>query len=208
MNVIDRLASSLGRKDQAPNLALASNIAKQANYQAIEQLVEALLGQRRVVQNDCIKVLYEIGEIRPELISGHLDTFVTLLSHKNNRLQWGAMTALYVIAPTAQRAVFQNIAPIVAAADAGSVITRDYAVKILTFLASQSKYTKVASKLLVDQLMRSPLNQLPLYAEGAVSIIRDSNKKAILKALRSRLISMESKSKRERLERSIGQITH
>ena len=45
------------------------------------------------MQNDCIKV-YEVSEISAALIADYANNFIALLDHKNNRLQWGAMTVI------------------------------------------------------------------------------------------------------------------
>ena len=94
MTVIDKLASSLGRRDEIPNQELAKQIADTGDKKAVKELVENLASKNKHIQNDCIKTLYEIGNLKPSLISVHANNFLQLLEHKNNRLQWGAMTAL------------------------------------------------------------------------------------------------------------------
>ena len=96
MSVIDKLASSLGRRDEVPNQELAKEIVLSQDVEAVKVLVENL-SNKKAIQNDCVKVLYEIGERAPKLISKHIDEFIAHLTSKNNRLQWGAMTALGTI---------------------------------------------------------------------------------------------------------------
>jgi len=69
MSVIDRLASSLGRRDSVPNQELAQELSKTKNADEIRELIENLNNKDRKIQSDCIKVLYEIGYIAPELIA-------------------------------------------------------------------------------------------------------------------------------------------
>src|SRR6476661_5896203 len=97
MSILNKLASALGRRDETPNTALAKQVAAKKDKVAIQELVDNLSNKSKDIQNDCIKVLYEIGEIDPSLIAQYINEFVSLLSHKNNRLQWGAMTALSTI---------------------------------------------------------------------------------------------------------------
>src|SRR5882757_2998530 len=98
MSILNKLATSLKRRDEVPNQVLAAEIAAKNNKVAIKELIDNLSNKSKDIQHDCIKVLYEAGERKPELITGYLKTFLELLHHKNNRLQWGAMTALHAIA--------------------------------------------------------------------------------------------------------------
>lgn len=95
--IIDQLACSLGRRDEVPNQELARNIVKRKDKNAVKELVQHLQNKDKAIRNDCIKVLYEIGETEPALISSFANNFIELLDHKDNRMQWGAMTALSAV---------------------------------------------------------------------------------------------------------------
>src|SRR5690348_16122986 len=97
MSIIPQLASSLNRRDEEPNIELAKQIVSKNDTKAVEEVIENLSCKKRNIQNDCIKVIYEIGERKPGLISKYINVFLELLKSKNNRLQWGAMTALNTI---------------------------------------------------------------------------------------------------------------
>ena len=94
MSILGKLASSLNRRDEVPNQELAKQIADKDDREAVKELVVNLSNNSKDIQNDCIKVLYEIGERKPALIAAYAKEFIDLLDHKNNRLQWGAMTAI------------------------------------------------------------------------------------------------------------------
>ena len=94
MSVLDQLASSLGRRDEAPNQELARTLATAKDKKGIRKLAENLWNRDKNIQSDCIKVLYEIGALEPKLIADYADDFVKCLRSKNNRLVWGGMTAL------------------------------------------------------------------------------------------------------------------
>src|SRR5690349_12102688 len=98
MSVLDKLAGALDRNDERPNVELADAIAANPDKAAIKELVAALTAAPIAVQNDAIKVLYEIGARRPKLVAGHADAFLALLKSKNNRNVWGALQALESIA--------------------------------------------------------------------------------------------------------------
>ena len=106
MSVISQLASSLGRRDEAPNQVLAQKIAQTRDRCSVQELVVNLSNADKNIQSDCIKVLYEIGERDPALISGYYEEFGSLLNHKNNRLVWGAMTALDAIAEVEPKGIY------------------------------------------------------------------------------------------------------
>src|ERR687888_2794867 len=98
MPVVSQLASSLGRRDEVPNQELARHLVEQRDKTAIQEIVENLCSKDKNIQADCIKVLYEIGSVEPNLIADYAEDFVKLLRSKNNRLVWGGMTALAAVA--------------------------------------------------------------------------------------------------------------
>ncbi len=58
MNVIQKLASSLNRRDEVPNQELAKQIAGKNDKKAVKELIDNLANKSRDIENDCIKVLY------------------------------------------------------------------------------------------------------------------------------------------------------
>jgi len=203
MTVIGKLSSSLGHKDEVPNQKLAEQIAQDNDKDAVHELIDNLSNKNKDIQNDCIKVLYEIGERKPLLITPYIKNFVELLNSRNNRLQWGAMTAVASVTRENPRLVYSHLARIIEAADSGSVITRDQAVNVLIKLCAVKQYADKAFALLIEQLLQCPTNQLPMYAENAVAIVADKNKSLFVKTLSSRLDEIEKDSKRKRVERVI-----
>ena len=203
MSILPKLASSLDRRDEVPNQELAKQIATKKDKKSVQELIDNLNNKRKDIQNDCIKVLYEIGEINPSLISDYAKEFIALLEHKNNRLQWGAMTAINTITLENPKVIYASLIKIIAAADRGSVITKDYGVNILIKLCSLKQYADNAFSLLIEQLLSSPTNQLPMYAEKAMPLINDKNKALFIKTLTSRLDDIEKDTKRKRVEKVI-----
>lgn len=207
MKVLDKIASALDRRDEVPNQELAKEIVAKADKGAVQVLVENLTNKSKAIQNDCIKVLYEIGERKPDMIAGYSANFLPLLDHKNNRLQWGAMTALNYISTIKPKNIYDNLHKIVGATDHSSVITRDQAVNILINLTAVPEYSENAFSLLLEQLLNSPANQLPMYAERAMPFVQEENKESFITALRSRLDDMEKESKRKRVEKVIKKLS-
>ena len=203
MSVIDRLASALGERGEGPNVELAKEIAATGNKQAIKELVANLRNKSKDIQSDCIKVLYEAGERNPGLIAGYAADFVSLLDHKNNRMVWGAMTALDAIAVKAPAIIYPVLGKLTSIADKGSVITRDHLVGILTKLISVKQYADDAFVLLIEQLQSCPTNQLPMYAENAEPVIGPAHKATFIKVLTARLPEVDKDPKRKRIEKVI-----
>jgi HEAT repeat protein len=206
MSVINKLASSLGKRDETPNQELAIAIAGNNDKKAVKELVDNLSNKNKEIQSDCIKVLYEIGTLKPALIAAHVNSFIELLGNKNNRLQWGAMTALHTITNEKPEAVYNALPTIIAVADKGSVITNDHCVGILIKLAAMKKYAEDAFQLLLERLKICPTNQLPMYAENALSVINDNNKAVFIKTLTARLSEIEKETKRTRVEKVIKKL--
>lgn len=206
MSIIAQLATSLGRKDEVPNQELAAQIVKTNNKKAVQELIENLSSKNKDIQHDCIKTLYETGNLKPSLIAPYFNDFIGLLSNKNKRLQWGAMTALQYITPENPGAAFQALPAMAAAAESGSVITRDQFVAILTQLCAANQYAADAFTLLNEQLRHCPANQLPMYAENALPIINERNKTAFVQTLTARLNDFEKESKRKRVEKVLKKI--
>ncbi|HXD30556.1 MAG TPA: hypothetical protein VN643_05550 [Pyrinomonadaceae bacterium] len=207
MTIINKLACSLGRRDEVPNQELAQQILKSKNTKAVKELVDNLANKDKNIQSDCIKVLYEIGEHQPDLIADYDNEFLALLESKNNRLVWGAMTAIDCIASIKPERIHKRLATILMVADNGSVITRDHAIGILIKLAAHKKYADDALALLLDQFRSAATNQLPMYAENSFRIIPEKAKKDFVKVLSARLTDIEKESKRKRVEKVISKLS-
>jgi len=203
MSILNKLASALDRRDELPNEELAKQIADKNDNEAVKELVANLSNKSKDIQTDCIKVLYEIGERKPALIAAYAKEFIDLLDSRNNRLQWGAMTAINTITLENPKLIYGSLSKIIAAADNGSVITKDHAVNILISLCSLKQYTENAFSLLIEQLLNSPTNQLPMYAEKAIPVINEKNKQLFVKTLASRINDIGKETKRKRVEKVI-----
>ncbi|BBI32420.1 sister chromatid cohesion protein PDS5 [Cohnella abietis] len=207
MTIVSRLATSLHRKDEEPNVLLAQLIVEEGDKADVQELIDNLRHKDKGIQSDCIKVLYEIGMLKPTFLVEHVQTFVDLLTNKNNRLVWGAMTALDAIASADPQAVYEALPSIMNTANTGSVITRDHGVSILIKLYSVERYTDQIFPHLIKQLESCPTNQLPMYAENAMPVIHDRDRALFVETLLSRLIEIEKDSKRKRVEKVIKKLS-
>ncbi len=151
--MIEKLAFSLGRNDELPNIELAQQLCKENNAEGIKEIVEGLKNKDKRIANDCIKVLYEIGDKNPALIAEYADVFINLLNSRSNRLVWGSMTALASIAELVPEAIHERIALLLQAFENGSVITVDNCVSVLAGLCkANEKYKEELFPVLLEHL--------------------------------------------------------
>ncbi len=206
MTVIDKLATSLNRRDEGPNVDLAATIAHNADHSAIRELVQNLNHKNKGIRHDCIKVLYEAGERNPKLIACYWNEFGALLESKDNRLQWGAMTALDTIALEEPAKLYKMLPKILDVADKGSVISRDHAVGILIKLASVKLFHKACSSLLLEQLAKCPNNQFPMYIENSLGIINGENRARFRDIATARIDRLDKESQKKRVRKASKRI--
>jgi hypothetical protein len=207
MSILPLLASSLGRRDEVPNQELAKQIVTGNDTGAMQELAENLNAKSKAIQSDCIKVIDEIAKLNPKMAAPFSNELVAQLDSKNNRMQWGAMTALNAITNDNPKVIYMALAKIFNVADAGSVITNDHCVGILVKLCAVPDYSDDAFSLLNERLLKSPTNQLPMYAEYALPIITDKNRALFIRTLSSRLSEIEKDTKRIRVEKIIKKVT-
>lgn len=206
MSILNKLASAFNRRDEVLNIELAKQVAIKNDAKAIVELAEHLNNKDKNIQSDCVKVLDEIAKLKPSLVAPVATELVKLLDNKNNRLQWGAMAALDSITSEKPELIYKALAKIIDVSDKGSVITNDHCVGILIKLCAVKRYAKDAFTLLNERLLKSPTNQLPMYAENALPVIDDTNKIVFIKTLSSRLDDIEKDTKRLRVEKVIRKL--
>jgi hypothetical protein len=209
MTVLDRLASALSRGDEAPNQALAREIADGEDAEAVRELIAHLSDANKEIASDCIKVLYEIGALKPELIADYADDFIKLLHSRNNRLVWGAMTALGSIAPMRAEDIFRQIDVITEATQNGSVITQDWGVRVLATVSAQdSAYEKRIFPFLLTFLRDCPPKDLPRHAESVLDsgAVNAGNRDALLAVLEGRKGTLNKAAQSKRIEQVIRKI--
>ena len=188
MSVIDKLAHSLGRRDEVPNQELARDLAAKKDKKGIREIAENLWNKDKNIQADCIKVLYEIGYIEPELIADYVEDFVKCLKSKNNRLVWGGMTALAEVAKANPEAVFKHLDAIKKAKETGSVITVDNAISTLAHTAAGNrKYNEAIFPYLLKHLSGCRPKEVPQHSEKTLPAVNDTNRAGFINVLEKRM---------------------
>ena len=185
--MIEWLACRLGRNDETPNIELAEKLCDSADKTGIGEIADGLKSKEQAVANDCIKVLYEIGQRKPELIADFADNFITTLSSKNNRIVWGSMMALAYITPIKSEVVFRRLPEIIAAYKKGSVITVDNSISVFAQLCkANDNYQTAVFPILLDHLANCRAKEIPQHSERIAVCIGTGNKEAFIKALEAR----------------------
>jgi len=199
MTIIDQLACSLGRRDEIPNQELARRLAETEDQQGIAEIADNLSNKNAAIQADCIKVLYEIGYLRPDLISAYAADFLNLLKNRNNRLVWGAMIALATISKVVPDALYPHVDALIKAIDSGSVITRDAGIWALSDIAAGNPaYCETIFPYLLNHLRACRPKDVPQHAERIVVAVGTEQLKDFLQVIGKRMEDM-SASQQKRL---------
>ncbi|KAF0111377.1 MAG: hypothetical protein FD147_984 [Chloroflexi bacterium] len=191
MSVLSRIAFYQERRDEVPNQELAHELASTKNTEGIMEIAEHLWDKNTDIRSDCLKVVYEIGYIDPELIAPYVEDFLKLLISKQNRLVWGAMIALTTIASQNAPKLFEKRTKIIKAMDQGSVITIDNGIKVLAAVAAFNvEFQKELFPYLREHLRKCRTKEVPQHAESILVCVNETNKEEFLSVLRQRLPDM------------------
>jgi hypothetical protein len=206
MSVLKNIAYYQNRRDEVPNQEVAKELAQTRNAADIREIVQNLSNKEPNVQSDCLKVLYELGYLAPELIAEYVDEFIKLLGHPNNRMVWGGMIAISTIAGLQADAIFPHVAEIKKTMETGSVITNDAGMRALAKIAARNEeYRDSIVPTLFDRFKNSRPVDAPRYAEFILGAI-DRTNKAEFSGLLLKWITSASGSRLARLRKVLKQV--
>jgi hypothetical protein len=203
MSVLNKIAFYQNRRDELPNQEVAQALALSRNHADIREIATNLWNEEPNIQSDCLKVLYELGYLAPELIADYVEDFLKLLGHRNNRMVWGGMIALSTVADIKAAEIFPHVNEILQVMKNGSVITMDNGIKTLALVASQKdEYRKAIFPTLLNHLKTCRPKEVPQHAEKSLPAIAADNKSDFIKVLEKRLKEMTA-SQAARLKKII-----
>ena len=203
MPVLNKIAFFQNRQDEVPNQELAQALAQSRSQADIREIAEGLWNKEPNIQSDCLKVLYELGYLAPDLIAAYAGDFLKLLKHRNNRMVWGGMIALSTVADLKAAEIFPHVDEIIQVMNKGSVITMDNGIKALALVASQKdEYRKAIFPYLLDHLKNCRPKEVPQHAEKSLPAVTTGNKSDFIQVLDKRLEDM-SASQAVRLKKII-----
>jgi hypothetical protein len=188
MSTLDRIAYFQGRRDEVPNQELARDLAAREDREGIREIAEALWHRVPNVRSDCLKVLYEIGYLKPELVAPYAVDFLKLLGSRNNRLVWGAMIGLSTVAEIAADEIYPHAAEIQRAMAGGTIITLDAGILALSRLAATGDDRRTALlPYLLDFLRNCRSSDVPRHAEQVLMAIIADDKAEFVAVLQARM---------------------
>lgn len=191
-SVLDRLACRQGRRDEIPNQELALQLIAAEDQQGIQVIAYNLWNKDKAVRADCIKVLYEIGYRKPELVTSYWAEYLKLLKSRDNRMIWGAMITLATIAPLVAGSLYPHAPEIQAAMQRGSVITVDAGVQTLAALAaSQSERRETLLPFLFNHLRTCRPKDVPQHSEKTLPAVDAGHKAEFIAILEKRLEDLQ-----------------
>jgi hypothetical protein len=191
MSTLEKIAFFQNRRDEVPNQLLAKELAEKEDNDGIHEIANNLDNKDKNISSDCLKVLYEIGYLKPNLIAPYVDNFLSLLSHKDNRKVWGAMIALGTIAPISHKEIGSQIDTVIDVVNKGSVITVLWGVRVLAgTLAKETSLEDIILPEILHILQICVPRDVPTHLESILPMITATNRKKILAAVESRRSSM------------------
>jgi hypothetical protein len=206
MSTLPGIAYYQNRRDEVPNQELAQELAAKKDRKGIREIAANLWNENPDVQSDCLKVLYEIGYLQPELAAPYAEDYLKLLHSRNNRLVWGAMIALSTVAHLKADVIYPRVAEIKQVMDEGSVITKDNGVRVLALVAAQSAaYSKEIFPYLLHHLETCRPKDVPQHAEKAAIAVNTRNRKQFIAVLEKRLVDL-SGSQAARVQKVIKEV--
>lgn len=203
MSVLNKIAYYQDRRDETPNRELARQLAEMNDLEGIQEIAENLWNKNSQIQSDCIKVLYEIGYLAPDLVALYAGDFLKLLRSRNNRLVWGAMIALSTVAGVTADEIYPHWREIQKTMQGGSVITVDAGVLTLAKLAASSEARRrEIFPYLLEHLRTCRPKDVPQHAEKTWLAVVGGDKDEFIRVLEKRMEDM-SASQASRLKRLI-----
>ena len=177
MSVLQKIAFFQRQRSELPNQELARELAQTRDQADIQEIADNLWNREPNIRSDCLKVLYELGYLEPDLIAGYADDFLRLLTDRNNRLVWGAMIALSTIASLQADRLFPYVGTLQKIMAEGSVITNDAGMKTLCRLAAHTdEYRRQILPFLFERFSLARPVDAPRYAEILLPCITPAEK--------------------------------
>lgn len=178
---INKIAFHQNIRSEIPNQELAKELADAENSDGIKEIAGYLYDKNKSISSDCIKVLYEIGYLMPELIADYVDTFIDLLSSKINRMVWGGMIALATVSKIKSSRIYQDIDLILMKIETGTVITEVWGLITITNLSIvNSEYKAHLFPVLCDYLEKCRPIDFAKRLETILPVVSDSDEEEIV----------------------------
>ncbi len=203
MEYVKRISYHLKDRSEVPNQELAKELALSNNKEGVSEIYSYLDDANKSIASDCLKVLYEVGYLAPELIVGYCEDFFKLLESKNNRMVWGSMIAIANIAKIDPSLVYAKKDLIIDKVETGSLITQVWGIyALVNMIAGNSYYFDEFKNYLFSVLAHTRAIDFTKRAITISEIVEEADKEEFKSILASGLDKV-SKSARKKLEKLI-----
>ena len=207
MSNLQKLASRHGRRDEDLNKILARELVDQYATDGIKEIVAHLVNPDKRIQSDCASVLEEVGRLDPDLLTPYVTDFLALLASKSNRMVWGGMILLAMIAESVPDGIFPHRDTLIRSIQTGSVITQDQGIKTLAIVAAAgTAYNEALFPFLLEHLQSCRPKSLPQHAESVALAVTAENKDRFLTVITERQ-GLLSPPQQRRIRKLIQTIT-
>ncbi len=206
MSFLRQIAFYQNRRDEVPNQQLARKLSSANSKAGVREMAKNLGNRNSSVRSDCLKVLYEVGYLKPQLIAPYVADFLKLLDDKNNRMVWGAMIALASIAAIKHDEIWSEVDKLTAAIDNGTLITQVWGIRALARSAAKEpgRSKRIRHKL-ECYLRSSKARDVPTHLESMLPVMDKSTWRALQGIVQTRQREMTA-SHQARLRKVLKQI--
>lgn len=163
-----------------------------------KHLFDALFQSKFAQKIQALKELKIIAERQPEVIVPYFPQLFREVEEGPEKLKWGVMMLISMCAHLDKEAIFSHLGLFATIADGHSVIARDAYVRMLAMLSQEPRYTDTTTALLLDEVLKSPVNQLPSYAETATKHIPAAHYTQLAEIINMRLPDVEDYPPKEK----------
>lgn len=205
MPIQDKLPYALGRKDQGPNKMLADEIVK--GQESLKELVDFLESKpRKEFQKDAALTIGYVAEQAPQQVEPYFEVLIRNLDSKINRVVWASMISLFHISSGTKKELFDHLGIIIQRMDEGTVVTRDYGIRILMALYQEPSYREDCLPLILEQISMAPSNQTGQYTERFGAIVSPSHIEAFVQCLEEKLLELNNEHHIKRVKKTIKKL--
>ncbi len=171
-DVLSRLAVSVGRYDEMPNLELAADIVFGDDTDAVSVLVSVIERHDDLHASDASRVICEVGTRAPDLLLAHADRLVEMIDVSRSEMLPYTMMALSPVASRYAEQLWPSRDLFWASlADLGSTaeLAQGGAVRLLAAMCAASpEYARTLAGGLVDLLGKCMPKDVAFFAESVL----------------------------------------
>jgi hypothetical protein len=206
MSALEKIAFFQDRRDEVPNQELARELATANDLSGVREIAENLHNKNKNISSDCLKVMYEIGYLKPDLIAPYAGDFLALLESKDNRKVWGAMIALVTIGDIQHAVIATHTPEVIGIIRKGTLITTVWGVRLLAKVAARHPELQTTIINEFTRILKSCLpRDVPTHLESMLPALNKENLSVLMPHVKGRIPEMTT-SHQSRLKKVMKKI--